>query len=102
MNKKTKLKYIQEVLEENLDMVWEDWIVYSYDTKEYRTVNMMLDFKPNCETPVRLSDKKKIGHMAYVTLNSKKFIVAIDGMKIDMSEHWQELLSQQLVTSSTK
>lgn len=101
-NNTKRLTNIKEVIEENLDMVWKDKIVYSHNTKSYRTVNMVIDFQNNRTTYVRLEDKKKKGHMAKVKLNSNSFIIEIDGLKVDVSDHWQELLNQELVVTSTQ
>ena len=101
MDRSTKWKYIKEVLEENLDMAWKDKMVYSHHSKEYRNVNMLMDFQNDRTTYVRLEDKKKKGHMAKVKLTNESFVIEIDGVKIDVSDHWQELLSQEMVVSTS-
>ena len=102
MDGNTKLRYVQEVLEENLDLIWQDRLIYSPRERRYRTVNFRYDFKNEEITYVRLADKKKNGHMAKVRLNNKTFIIEIEGVKIDVSAHWQELLNQKLVLTTTK
>lgn len=98
----TRQEKITQVLEENLDMVWQDKVVYSHSAKKYRAVNMLIDFKNKRITYVRLADKKGKGHLAKVKLDNENFVIEIDGMKVDVSDHWQELLSEELVTTSTK
>lgn len=101
MDRDIKARYIKEVLEENLDMVWKDKIVYSHNSKTYREVNMLIDFQNNRTTYVRLEDRKKKGHMAKVKLNNESFVIEIDGLKIDVSDHWQELLRQEMLVSTS-
>ena len=96
MTRQEKLIKIQQVLEENLDMVWQDKVVYSHSAKKYRSVNMLIDFQDNRITYVRLADKKG-GHLAKVKLDNENFVIEIDGVKVDVSEHWQELLQETLV-----
>lgn len=101
MTKKERLDKIQIVLEENLDLIWMDRTVYNHNTKVYRTADIF-DFEDNRHTYVYLRDKKNKAYLAQVVLNDTKFIINLNGVKIDVSDHWQELLSQQLVTTSTK
>lgn len=96
-----KLDRIQQVLEENLDLIWENRLVYNYYDKTYHSADMF-DFGYNKSTYVHLIDNKNKGYLARVKLNSQKFVIDLNGMKIDVSDHWQELSSKALVTSSIK
>ena len=101
MTKRERLNKIQQVLEENLDLQWVDKIVYNHNTKCYRTATV-LDFCPDKPTYAYLKDKKNNAYLARVKLNDESFIIKMNGMTIDASEHWQELLSEELVVNSTK
>lgn len=101
MTRTERLDKIQQVLEENLDLIWVDRTIYNHHTKIYRTADIF-DFADNRHTYVYLRDSKNKGYLARVILNDEKFIINMNGMKIDVSEHWKELLSEELVTPSIK
>ena len=101
MTRKERLQKIQEVLEEALGLNWTDRLIYNYNTKIYRSADI-LDFQPNKATYAYLKDEKKKSYLARVVINDDSFIITINGMKVDASEHWKELLSKELVTTSTK
>jgi len=101
MTTKEKLNKIQTVLEENLDLVWVDRTVYNHHTKIYRTADIF-DFENDRHTYVYLKDSKNKSYLARVVLNDEKFIITMNGMTIDASEHWLELLSEDLIVASNK
>ncbi len=91
MNYKQKLDKVQEVLEENLGLNWIDRMVYNPYNGSYHTADMF-DFYADRPTYAYLQDEKKKNYRAQVTLNSNSFIIKMNGMTIDASAHWQELL----------
>ena len=101
MTRQERLNKIQEVLEENLDLKWIDKLVYNHNTKYYHTADIF-DFCPNRTTYVYLRDNKNKSYLAKVVLNDAKFIINMNGVKIDVSAHWQELLQEELVATTIK
>lgn len=101
MDSKEKIQKIKEVLEENLGLIWTDRLVFNHHTKCYRSADMF-DFRSGRSTYVYLRDKKNKSYLARVVLTDESFIINLNGIKVDASEHWKELLSQELVASSTK
>lgn len=95
MTKRERLNKIQEVLEESLNLEWVDRLVYSPSNNSYHTAVDVFDFVDNCTTYAYLRNKKGKSFRAQVKLNNEQFIIRMDGMKIDASEHWKELLSQE-------
>ena len=100
MTTKEKLNKIQTVLEENLDLIWIDKTVYNHHTECYHTAGAF-DFENDRHTYAYLKDNKNKSYLARVVLNDEKFIITMNGMTIDASEHWLELLSQEAVEIST-
>lgn len=96
MDNKSKIDKIQEVLEEGLGLQWYDNTVRNYMSKGFHTAGSC-DFCNNKSTYVYMIDKKKTLHLAKVVLNDTKFIVEIDGVKVNLSQHWQELNTQDTV-----
>ncbi len=94
MDSKTRLNKIQEVLEESLNLNWVDKIVYCYQTKMYHSA-YKLDFSDGVATYAYLRDNKKNSYLARVIIKGDKFTIQINGVKIDASEHWQELIKEQ-------
>ena len=99
MTRKERLDKIQEVLEESLNLKWVDRLIYNPATNSYRTADVF-DFGDNSITYVYLENSKRQSFRAQVKLNNEQFIIRMNGMKIDASEYWQELLAQQTVASS--
>lgn len=99
MTKQNKIEKIQEVLEENLNLQWVDRLVYNIHTDSYHTAGIW-DFSPNKPTYTYLRDKKNRAYRAKVVLNNESFIIKMNGMKIDASEHWQELLQEEMVVTT--
>ena len=99
MTKRERLNKIQIVLEESLGLIWVDRIIYNYNTRCYRTANI-LDFCPDKSTYTYLRDNKNNTYLAKVVLNDEKFVINVNGMKIDASEHWKELLQQEMVVTT--
>ena len=96
MTKRQRLDKIQIVLEENLDLIWVDRTIYNHNTRVYRTADIF-DFKDDRHTYVYLRDSKNKAYLANVVLNDEKFIIKLNGAKIDVSEHWRELTNQELI-----
>ena len=101
MTKRQRLDKIQQVIEENLDLKWIDRTIYNHNTRVYRTADIF-DFADDKHTYVYLQDAKKKAYLAKVVLNNEKFIINLNGLKVDVSEHWQELLNEELLSTSTK
>ena len=95
MNRVTRLNKIQEVLENALGLIWSDRIVYSHSTKIYHTATIF-DFEPGKATYAHLQDKNHKRYLARVVVDETSFIINMNGMKIDASEHWQEVYGSQL------
>ena len=96
MDKKEKLQKIQQVLEESLGLKWRDRIIYNINTKRYHTADIC-DFCSNKLTYVYLMDDKKIAHLARVKIDDEKFIIKVNGMTIDVSSFWQEVMQETTV-----
>ena len=101
MTKRERLNNIQTVLEENLQLKWVDRLIYNPANNFYRTAELF-DFADNTITYVYLQNNKHKAFRARVLLNKEKFIIRMNGMEIDVSEHWQELSSPKLVTALVK
>ena len=101
MTKTEKVNKIQEVVEESLGLIWVDKLVYDFKTKTYHTATY-LDFSRGKTACLYLTDSKKKPYMAKVVVNNSKFNISVNGMKIDATEHWKELLSETVVVSSSK
>ena len=91
MTHKERLNKIQEVLEENLNLNWVDRLVYNHTHKYYHTADMW-DFEDGRPTYAYLIDGKR-SYLAKVVIKGEKFNIALNGMKIDVSEHWKELIN---------
>lgn len=91
MTKKERLDKIQEVLEESLNLNWIDRMVYDYAHKYYHTADIW-DFEDGRPTYAYLVDGKH-SYLARVVVKDEKFNIALNGMKIDVSEHWKELIN---------
>lgn len=91
MTKKERLDKIQEVLEENLNLNWVDRLVYNHAHKYYHTADIW-DFEDGRPTYAYLVDGKR-SYLARVIIKDEKFNIALNGMKIDVSEHWKELIN---------
>lgn len=102
MTKRERLNKIQEVLEESLNLEWVDRLVYNPANNSYHTAVSAFDFIDNSTTYAYLRNKKGNSFRAQVKLNNEQFIIRMNGMKIDASKHWQELLSQESVDGLTK
>ena len=98
MTKRQRLYKIQQVLEEVLDMKWQDRLVYD-ETTGYRKVSIVKDFG-TYSTYVRLADKSNKGHIAKVKINGDNFSIEMEGVRIDASPCWQDILNEELVTMS--
>ena len=94
MEGKERLNKIQQVLEESLGLIWVDRIVYSHNSKIYRTAHIF-DFYPGIATYVHLQDKKHKRYLARVVVDENSFIINMNGMKIDASKHWNEIIAEQ-------
>ena len=100
MDYKQKLDNIEKVLEENLGLDWVDRMVYNPANNSYHSA-CVFDFCDDRKTYAYLRDTKK-AYRAQVELNPTKFIIKMNGMTIDASAHWQELLQNQAVPIQTK
>ena len=94
MDRQTRLNKIQQVLEENLELNWVDRIIYNHSSKIYRTATIF-DFEPGKATYAHLQDKKHKRYLARVVVDEESFIININGIKIDASEHWKEISKEQ-------
>ena len=101
MNYKEKLDKVQEVLEENLGLDWVDRMVYNPANNSYHSADMF-DFYADRPTYAYLRDKAKKAYRAQVVLNPTSFIIKMNGMKIDASDHWRELLEQDASPKQNK
>lgn len=91
MTKKERLDKIQEVLEESLNLEWVDRLVYEPAHNYFHTAEVF-DFTDNSTTYVYLENDKRKAFRAQIKLNNEQFIIRMNGMKIDASEHWKELI----------
>ena len=98
MTKKERLDKIQEVLEENLNLNWVDRLVYNHAHKYYHTADIW-DFEDGRPTYAYLVDGKR-SYLARVIIKDEKFNIALNGMKIDVSEHWKELIAENTDTQT--
>ena len=94
MTGKEKIFKVKEVLEENLGLEWTDRLVYNLTTKTYHTANSN-DFWPGVATYAYLRDSKKKAYLARVKVDETNFKIELNGMKIDVSQHWQDLVNDQ-------
>ncbi|MBQ3502908.1 MAG: hypothetical protein IJA72_04535 [Clostridia bacterium] len=101
MTRKERLDKIQQVLEESLNLKWVDRIIYNPVTNFYRTADVF-DFIDNSTTYAYLENAKRQSFRAQVKLNNEQFIIRMNGMKIDASEHWKELLIGESVDTQTQ
>lgn len=101
MTSKERLNKIQEVLEESLNLKWVDRLIYNPISNFYRTADVF-DFVNNYTTYVYLENDKRQSFRAQVKLNNEQFIIRMNGMKIDASEHWKELLIGESVDTQTQ
>ena len=99
--KKYTLDDIQQVIEENLDLKWIDRLVYKPLSKYYHTATNS-DFTYNKQTYIYLIDKKNTSYLAVINFNENRFVIRINGMKIDASEHWKELINAEVTDTQTK
>ena len=102
MDNKFTLDDIQEVIEENLDLEWVDRLIYNPLSKYYHTAT---DYDLNSmhrQTYVYLRDKKNSCYLAVINFNDERFIIRMNGTKVDVSEHWKELLDKHTVSSQSK
>lgn len=94
---------IQEVIEENLDLTWVDRIIYNPLNKYYHTATEYdLEKMPNRQTYVYLRDKRNSCYLAVINFNDDRFIIRMNGTKVDVSEHWKELLDKHIVSPQSK
>jgi hypothetical protein len=96
MTRKERLDKIQEVLEENLNLDWTDRMVFNIVTESYHTADIF-DFCGNQATHVYLRDSKGKAYRARVMIKDESFIIKMNGMTIDATEHWKELLDASTV-----
>ena len=89
MDRGTRLKKIQEVLEESLGLKWVDRIIYSHSSKIYRTATIF-DFETGKATYAHLQDENHKRYWARVVVDEDSFIINMNGMKIDATDYWKE------------
>ena len=94
MDRYVRLNKIQQVLEKSLGLIWVDRLIYSHSSKIYRTAHIF-DFEPGKATYAHLQDEKHKSYLARVEIDENGFVININGMKIDASEYWEEIISGQ-------
>ena len=101
MTKTERLDKIQQVLEESLKLKWVDRIIYNPASNFCYTAEVF-DMEDNRITYVYLQNTKQQRFRARVLLNTQQFIIRMNGIEVDASERWKELLSQESVDTLIK
>ena len=101
MQREERLNKIQQIFEEDLGLKWVDRLIYSHSTKVYRSAHIF-DFNPGKATYVHLQNDDSKRYLARVVVDETSFIVNMNGMKINLSEHWKEIYTSQLEESFAK
>lgn len=92
------VEQVKQVLEEALDLIWIDKLRYNHKTKCYHTATIT-DFKINRYIYAYLINNKRKAYLAKIQVDNEKFLINVNGMKIDATEHWQEILGKENVAT---
>ncbi len=96
MDRQVRLNKIQQVLEGSLGLSWVDRLIYNHNSKIYRTATIF-DFNPGRATYVHLQDEKHKRYLARVVIDKDSFVININGMKINATDYWKEITTEQTV-----